>query len=114
MPLLSVMLPVGVAPEPDTVTFTETDCAAVMLAEAGVTVTVGVVGFWVGGGVLLPLPPPQAEIAVTRMLAKRRMTVPKPFFTFSFLQLVITGQKIPQEAGETCAVDATDTMRRES
>jgi hypothetical protein len=55
----------------------------VTLDEGGVTVTVGVVGFWAGGGLLLPFPPPQAEIAATRMLAKRRMTVPKVFFTFN-------------------------------
>ena len=35
--------PVGVAPAPETAMVTESDCVVVMLLDAGVTVTVGVV-----------------------------------------------------------------------
>jgi hypothetical protein len=44
-PLERTTEPVGVAPVPATATVTLRLCAVVMLLEAGVTVTVGVVGF---------------------------------------------------------------------
>jgi hypothetical protein len=55
---------------------TESDCAVVMLLDAGVTVTVGVVGFWL---VVPPppwLPPPQAP--VESAIEERRRPKNKP------------------------------------
>lgn len=45
VPPVRVMAPVGVPELPLTVTVTLSDCAVVMLDDAGVTVTEGVVGF---------------------------------------------------------------------
>jgi hypothetical protein len=59
---------------------TETGCTVVIVAEAGDTVTFGVVGL-LGGGVVLPLPPPQADIPMTSPLKKRRVAALKPLFT---------------------------------
>jgi len=50
------------------------DCAVVMLLDAGVTVTVGVVGFWLVHPTAW-LPPPHAPIE--RAIAKRRRTMQK-------------------------------------
>jgi hypothetical protein len=54
------MEPVGMPLGPETAMVTESDCALVMLEAAGVTVTMGVVGF-----VEVELePPPQAVITM--------------------------------------------------
>jgi hypothetical protein len=45
LPLDSTTEPVGAPLDPETTMVTESDCAVVMLLDAGVTVTVGVVGF---------------------------------------------------------------------
>ena len=50
--------PVGVPLAPETAMVTESDCATVMLAAAGVTVTVGVVGW-----LRVELVPPHAATA---------------------------------------------------
>jgi hypothetical protein len=78
---------VGVPPDPATVTFTETACAVVMVVEAGATVTLGVAGFRGGGVVVVPLPPPQADIPITSPLTKRRRTALKPLFTLLILAI---------------------------
>ena len=50
-------------PEPETATVTARLCAVVIVLEAGVTVTVGVVGFWPPPPPpWLPPPPPQALV----------------------------------------------------
>jgi hypothetical protein len=103
-----VTLPVGVLPDPDTVTLTETDCAAVTVVEAGVTVTVGVVGF---GCVVFPPPPPQADIPIEKTLARRSTTVPKPFFTLS---VPSTGVHWAEDSVDCAATDATGITDQES
>jgi hypothetical protein len=71
VPLVSVTEPVGA---PLTVTATDRDWAAVMLDDAGVTVTVGVV-FGEVVVVLLPPPPPQALRARLMEAANRSAAV---------------------------------------
>lgn len=56
--------PVGVPPEPVTVMVTDNDCAVVMLAEAGVTVTMGVRSTT---AVTLTEPLPEAELYVEEL-----------------------------------------------
>ncbi len=57
------MEPVGVPLDPETAMVTESDCAVVMVEAAGVTVTVGVVG-WVGWMEVELDPPPHPAIAM--------------------------------------------------
>jgi len=61
------MEPEGIMPEPVTVMVTARVCAVVMVEEAGLTVTVGVVGFW--------LPPPPEELPPPPQEETRRAAV---------------------------------------
>jgi hypothetical protein len=71
LPQLRPTEPVGVPPVPLTVTVTEVcdrACTVVMLAEPGVTVTVGVFNTG-GGGVVDPPSPPPPHEAIPRIAA---------------------------------------------
>ena len=71
LPLERTIEPVGVPSDPETATVTESACAVVMLPDAGMTDTVGVVGF-----ALVPPPPwlPGPHAPTERANAKERRT----------------------------------------
>jgi hypothetical protein len=71
LPLERTIEPVGVPSDPETATVTESACAVVMLPDAGVTDTVGVVGFG-----LVPPPPwlPEPHAPTERANAEKRRT----------------------------------------
>ena len=65
-PLERTTEPEGIIPEPVMVMVTARACAVVMEDEAGLTVTVGVVGFW-------PPPPPPEELPPPPQEARERV-----------------------------------------
>jgi len=60
VPLVSVTVPVGVDEDPVTAIFTGSESVIAMLDLAGVTATLGAVGFPPPPPPVLPFPPPQA------------------------------------------------------
>jgi hypothetical protein len=71
LPLERTIEPVGVPSDPETSTVTESACAVVMLPDAGMTDTAGVVGF-----ALVPRPPwfPGPHAPTERANTKERRT----------------------------------------